>query len=175
MPSPTIDPASRLNRARSSPIGTPHSSAQGTPKSGSARLPAQAADTVAQIVAHAAAPGQSLEDILRRLIFAALGAQQKYGPELYRHLEHVPNAVFRRRLTEAKRDLIDFMKALLEAHRQRLRVKDLDLAAFVVVNAAEGIGYNAGADLFTERLADEITTLLIRYLVDPRDRASAKR
>lgn len=35
------------------------------------------------------------------------------------------------------------------------------------VSAAEGIGHNASATIFNERLADEVTTLLVRYLIDP--------
>lgn len=137
----------------------------------------QAGDTLSRIVAEAPAPGQPLEETLRSLVFAALAAQREYGPELYRQLEHVPNAVFRRRLTEAKRTLRDLVKSLLEAHRDRLRVRDLDLAAFVAVNAAEGIGYNASAKMFDERLAEEVTALLVRYLLgtDPPSRRVSSR
>ncbi len=41
---------------------------------------------------------------------------------------------------------------------------DLDLAAFIVVSTAEGIGSNASRDQFGDRLAEEIATLLTFYL-----------
>lgn len=135
----------------------------------------QADNALAEIIADAPALKGPLEWTLRDLVFAALHAQRQYGPELYRQLEHVPNALLRRRLAEAKRHLTDYVRSLLETDRKRLRVSDLDLAAFVVVNAVEGIGYNAAPDMFNERLAEEVTTLLVRYLVDkPRTRRSVQ-
>ena len=89
------------------------------------------------------------------------------GPEFARSLEHVPGAVFRRRLATGRRTVIGFVRQLLEAHRAELRVRDLDLAAFFVVSATEGIGANASAEQFDERLAGEIATLLTRYLTEP--------
>lgn len=140
---------------------------------------------LAQLVAKPLDPARPLEEVVRQLVFTAFHAQQRYGPELYRQLEHVPHAAFRRRLTRAKDQLKTFVRALLERHRDRLRVEDLDLAVFVVVNAAEGVGYNAGADVFNERLADEVSTLVVRYLIEgppsapgaasPRPRARSRR
>jgi len=38
----------------------------------------------------------------------------------------------------------------------------------LIVNAGgEGIGYNASAETFDEQLAEELTTLFARYLLDP--------
>jgi AcrR family transcriptional regulator len=110
--------------------------------------------------------GDPLEVTLHRIIAAGLEAQ-RYGPELLRALEAVPNAVFRRRLTEGKRQLVDYVRALLEDYRRVLRVTDLERAARLIVNAAEGIGYNESRETFDERLADELTTLFVRYLVGP--------
>jgi AcrR family transcriptional regulator len=106
-----------------------------------------------------------LEAALRRIIGAGIGAQ-RHGPELLRALEQIPNAVFRRRLLEGKHRLVAHVRALLEIHRSSLRPLDLDRAAVLMVNAAEGIGYNATTDTFDERLADELTTLFVRYLTD---------
>ena len=106
-----------------------------------------------------------LDVTLRRLVSAGIEAQH-HGPELLRALEQVPNAVFRRRLTAGKRQLIGFVSALLESYRPILRVKDLDRAATLMVNAAEGIGYNATPESFHDELVDDLTMLFVRYLVD---------
>jgi AcrR family transcriptional regulator len=102
---------------------------------------------------------------LRRLISAGICAQ-RHGPELLRALEQVPNAVLRRRLAAGKRQLADFLRALLEVYRDSLRPIDLERAATLLMNAAEGIGYNDGPGGYGERLTDELTTLFMRYLVD---------
>ncbi len=104
-----------------------------------------------------------IQDTLSRVLKLAMGAMRR-GPDFIRSLEQVPGAVFRRRLADARRSVIAFMRQLLEAHHQELRVTDLDLAAFIAVSAAEGIGSNVSADLFGDRLAEEIAMLLTRYL-----------
>ncbi len=122
------------------------------------------ADVLAKIRASPPDPSRPLADTLRDLIVVGIKAQH-YGPDLMRALEFVPNALFRRRLTTAKKDLIAYVRSLLEAHRTELRVHDLDLTAALMVNAAEGIGYNATPKEFDERLADELTTLFCRYVL----------
>jgi AcrR family transcriptional regulator len=108
-------------------------------------------------------PSRPLEDTLRRT-FASLLRAMAHGPELIRQLECVPNALLRRRVAERKGRSLAFVRSLLEAHRAELQVEDLDLAAFLVVNASEGVGVNASPELFGERLADELTRLFARYL-----------
>ena len=102
---------------------------------------------------------------LRDVISAGIRAQ-RHGPELLHALEYVPNAIFRRRLREGKQQLTGFVVTLLEAYRGDLRTTDLNRAAALIVNAAEGIGYNASAETFDEELAEELTTLFARYLLD---------
>jgi len=111
-------------------------------------------------------PRQPLHSTLRR-IFGAVLIAMPHGPELFRQLEHVPNALLRRRVAEGKKNLMAFVRGLLEGHRTELRVDDLDLAAFLLVNASEGVGVNASAELWGERLADELTTFFMRYLLNP--------
>jgi hypothetical protein len=48
-------------------------------------------------------------------------------------------------------------------------VTDLDLAAFMIVSAAEGVGANATSEFFGERLARELAVLLKVYLTGPVD------
>ena len=76
----------------------------------------------------------------------------RYGPELFRSLEQVPGATFRRHLAGARQRVIAFVRQLLEQHRVELRDLDLDLAAFIVVSAVEGVGANATAEQLDDRL-----------------------
>jgi len=109
-------------------------------------------------------PRRSLESVLGELFLVAIRSEP-HGPELLRVLECVPNAALRRRIAEAKGHVVGFVRSLLESYQDRLRVRDLDLAAYVVVNAAEGLGYNASRELFGQRLAAEAATLFARYLL----------
>jgi AcrR family transcriptional regulator len=104
-----------------------------------------------------------LHDTLERVVQLGMAAM-RHGPDFMRSLEQVPGAVFQRHLAVARESVIGFMRKLLEARRQELRVDDLDLAAFIVVSAAEGIGGNVSRDRFDDRLAEEIATLLTLYL-----------
>jgi len=101
---------------------------------------------------------------LRRHFVAVLAAMP-HGAELSRRVEHLPNALLRRRVAEGKQSVIARVRRLLEAHRAELQVADLELAAFVLVNASQGVGLEAGPELFGERLAAELTTLFTRYLL----------
>ena len=98
-----------------------------------------------------------------RILAAAMSAM-RHGPELFRLLEQVPDAALRKRLADARRSVTEFIGQLLEAHREELRVGDLELAAFMVVSAAEGVGGNASRELFEDRLGAELGAMLSRYL-----------
>jgi len=104
-----------------------------------------------------------LRETLRRLIETGIAAQ-RHGPELLRALEHVPNAMLRRRLSQGKRDLVSFLRGILEGYRESLRHVDFERAAKLLVDAAEGIGTNDPEAAYDPRLADELTELFARYL-----------
>ncbi|MGH0028745.1 MAG: TetR/AcrR family transcriptional regulator [Myxococcota bacterium] len=106
-----------------------------------------------------------LESAIRAHLTAGMRAM-RHGPELFRALEAVPDAVFRKHLAASRKGVTRLVRQLLETHRSELRVRDLDLAAFVVVSAVEGVGANATRRDLGGALADELTTLLTRYLVD---------
>lgn len=106
----------------------------------------------------------SIVEALTGIIAAGMGAM-RHGPELYRSLEQVPGASFRRQLGEARTELTGFVRQLLESRRPELRVENLDIAAFVVVSAIEGIAANASREFLNEALAREMTALLESYLV----------
>jgi AcrR family transcriptional regulator len=116
------------------------------------------------MVAVGADPYTPLEELLRRILAASLRSH-RHGPRIYRQLESLPGDRFRRPMAEANRRLAEYLRGLFEAHREQLRVADLDLATFVAIHAAEGLGLHAPADLPEERLLEEAHALLCRYLL----------
>ncbi len=108
--------------------------------------------------------GDSLTETLRRLITVAVDAWS-YGPQLYRQLEQVPDQALQNRVAEAKTLLSEFIRSLLETHRAQLRVQDLDVATFVVINAATGLSTNATPEMYGVPLIETTVELLERYLV----------
>ena len=105
-----------------------------------------------------------LMQTLRRLLTVAVEAW-RYGPLLYQRLEQVPDAALQRRVAEAKKLLTEFTRSLLERHRADLRVRDLDVATYVVINASIGLSANATPELYGERYVDMTAELLERYLI----------
>ncbi len=108
-------------------------------------------------------PQEPIADALRSLLRALVRAQPE-APALYRSLEHVPNALFRRRVEEARGGVIAWVRNFLAQRRRELRVRDLDTAAFVIVAAAEGVAMTASPEFYRKRGADELATLFTRYL-----------
>lgn len=109
-------------------------------------------------------PRGSLESAVRNVLRTLVDARPD-APALYRSLEHVPNALFRRRVTEARGAAVAWVRSLLVAHRRELRVRDLDAAAFIVVAAAEGVALNASPEFFQTRGVGEMAALFTRYLM----------
>jgi AcrR family transcriptional regulator len=105
-----------------------------------------------------------LPEILSHVLALVMQAT-RFGPELFRVLEQVPDAVFRRRLAAARETVIATVKALLESHRSELAVDDVDLAAFILVSASEGVGGNATREMYDDRLRAELATMFERYLM----------
>lgn len=108
-------------------------------------------------------PTVPLADALRDLLSSIIRARPE-APTLYRALEQVPNGLFRRRVSEARGSVVQWIRDLLATHRRELRVRDLDAASFVVVAAAEGIAMNASSEFYLNRGVDEVATLFARYL-----------
>jgi AcrR family transcriptional regulator len=108
-------------------------------------------------------PEQPLLPQLSQLLRAGMRAM-RHGPELFRSLEHASEAVFQAHLTRARSQVVGFIRQLLEEHRDELRVRDLDLAAFVAVTAVEGVAAAASNERFDERLLAELEDLLRTYL-----------
>jgi len=112
-------------------------------------------------------PEEPLADSLQRLLQLLVRARPD-APVLYRSLEQVPNALFRRRVAEARGSVIEWVGEFLASHRKEIRVPDLGVAAFLVVAAAEGVAMNASLEFYRARGADELSTMLTRYLTGGR-------
>jgi AcrR family transcriptional regulator len=108
-------------------------------------------------------PQEPIADALRSLLRALVRAQPE-APALYRSLEHVPNALFRRRVEEARGSVVAWVRNFLAQRGRELRVRDLDTATFVIVAAAEGVAMTASPEFYRKRGADELATLFTRYL-----------
>lgn len=108
-------------------------------------------------------PDLPLADALRILLSSIIRARPD-APTLYRALEQVPNGLFRRRVSEARGSVVEWVHDFLSTHRRELRVRDFDAAAFVIVAAAEGIAMNATPEFYRGRGAEEVATLFSRYL-----------
>jgi AcrR family transcriptional regulator len=108
-------------------------------------------------------PDLPLADALRILLSSIIRARPE-APTLYRALEQVPNGLFRRRVSDARGGVVEWIRGFLSTHRREVRVRDFEVAAFVIVAAAEGIAMNASPEFYRNRGADEVTTLFTRYL-----------
>ncbi len=108
-------------------------------------------------------PDESFAKGLRRLL-QLLVESRPDAPMLYRALEQVPDALFRRRVAEARGSVVDWVREFLASHRSEIQVPDLDVAAFMVVATAEGVAINASVEFYRERIADELAMVFTRYL-----------
>jgi AcrR family transcriptional regulator len=108
-------------------------------------------------------PREPLADTLSRVLRMLVRAQPE-APSLFRSLEQVPHALFRRRVAAARENIVAWVRDLLALHRKDLRVQDLETAAFVLVAAAEGVTMSASPAFFRDRGADEVALLFMRYL-----------
>ena len=80
-------------------------------------------------------PAVPVADALGILLSSIIRARPE-APTLYRALEQVPNGLFRRRVAEARGNVVEWLRDFLSTHRRELRVRDLEAAAFVIVAAS---------------------------------------
>src|SRR5258708_31515081 len=99
-------------------------------------------------------------------------------PKLHRVLtEQVPRVGRLERLFDIEANTTAMVRAYLEARRDEIRPRDLDLAAFVLVQTVEALTHGAvlrrpellerPADPRAACLEDEITAVVVRYLTAP--------
>jgi len=96
----------------------------------------------------------------------------RVNPKLHRVLtEQVPRVGRLENVQAVGRETYALVRAYLEAHREELTVTDTDLAAFMCVTTVEALTHaavvdrpDALSDVEADRLVDEVTLLMLRYL-----------
>jgi AcrR family transcriptional regulator len=116
------------------------------------------------------------EEVATLMIRAMLAAQQA-EPRLHRALvEQVPRIGALRRLHELFTNYERLVAAWLEEHLERIEVKDVETAAFVLVAAVEGLVNRAILDrpelVSSGKIEEHILRLVLAYVV-PSHAASA--
>jgi AcrR family transcriptional regulator len=114
---------------------------------------------------------EPVEKAVHKLIAIAVESH-RVDPKLHRVLaEQVPRVGKLEKLEAFSRENYTLFKTYLEAHRDELRVDDLELASFVCVTSIEALTHNAVlhyskmfSDETMEALIEEGTRLVIGYL-----------
>jgi AcrR family transcriptional regulator len=112
-----------------------------------------------------------IEVAARELVSIMLDAH-RIDPKLHRVLvEQVPRTRRLENIESIERETFGLVRDYLEAHRDQLDVADPDVAAFVCVTAVEALTHAAVVrrpeiltDEKAERLVDDVTRLIVRYL-----------
>jgi len=125
-----------------------------------------------QTAQEAATSARSIEDTVRGYI-KAMVELHAVDPVLHRVLtEQVPRINGLSIIRELTRDAYGLVRAWLESQRSHLREVDLDAAAFVLVTSVEATTHSLMAEkpasLTTQKLIDEVSELVLRYLGAPR-------
>jgi len=112
-----------------------------------------------------------LEPAVRKLVAVAVKAH-RVNPKLHRVLaEQIPRVGKLENVETFNRDNFTLFQSFLEAHRDELRVEDLELASFVCVTSIEALTHNAVLH-HSKALSDEAmaglveagTRLVVGYL-----------
>jgi AcrR family transcriptional regulator len=112
-----------------------------------------------------------IEPAVRKLVAVAVKAHQ-VNPKLHRVLaEQIPRVSKLENVETFNRDNFTLFQNFLEAHRDELRVADLELASFVCVTAIEALTHNAVlhhsktlSDEAMDGLVEAGTRLVVGYL-----------
>jgi AcrR family transcriptional regulator len=112
-----------------------------------------------------------IEIAARELVSVMMDAHH-VNPKLHGVLaEQVPRTGRLENIEAINREAYALVRAYLEAHRDELDTADLDVAAFICVTAVEALTHAAVVrppegltDEKAERLVDEVTRLVVKYL-----------
>ncbi|WP_447762264.1 TetR/AcrR family transcriptional regulator [Sphingopyxis panaciterrae] len=121
--------------------------------------------------AFAKANGKPLAAAIRLLVVAAIDAH-RVDPELHRVLaEQTPRSGALANIELFQRDAHSIFRSYLEENRSGIRVRDLDLAAFICVTSIEALTHTAVihrpdilVDERVEQLVEETSGLIAGYL-----------
>jgi AcrR family transcriptional regulator len=99
----------------------------------------------------------------------AMFAAHRVEPKLHRVFsEQLPKLAGREALQRWSEETEQMIRGVLERHRERLRPRDLELAAFLLLHAVDAITHAAvilrPRYLEREALAEEVSELVMRYL-----------
>jgi AcrR family transcriptional regulator len=116
---------------------------------------------------------EPLEVATRELVRVMIDAH-RVDPRLHRALvEQVPRVGRLENIRAIDREAYALIRAYLEAHRDELRIADLDVASFVCVATVEALTHAAVVnrpDVLADKsgvFADEVTRLVVGYLRGP--------
>ncbi|MFO0661883.1 MAG: TetR/AcrR family transcriptional regulator [Polyangiaceae bacterium] len=110
--------------------------------------------------------------VATRALVSALVDAHAIEPKLHRvFAEQLPRVGrLRQRIEDVQVTACEMVRPYLELHRDKVRPRDLDLATFVVVHTVEALAHSGIVDaappIDRETLTDEITDIVIRYLVE---------
>jgi AcrR family transcriptional regulator len=108
----------------------------------------------------------------RALVKLMIKAHGK-DPKLHKiFTEQVPRIGRMNRLHEVERQIGERLRVFVEAHAHELRIQNVELCLFIVVSVVEALTHMTVVDhpgrFDEEELVDEITTLVVRYVMrDP--------
>lgn len=129
------------------------------------------ADMMAELMAKlGAAQGLPLRPALRVMI-DGLMAHHADKPRVHQVLiEEIPRIAGLERMLEMDRMMVDMIAVALTHREERLRPQNVELAAFTLVHAVQGVMHAAVLErpelLTGEDLTAEITDLIARYLLE---------
>ncbi len=153
-------------------------------------FPSKEAVIFALVERHVQRMQKQLEDHVQQFVDApveevvpayvkAMFEVHRVEPKLHRVFqEQLPRLAGREEFQRWSETTEGVVRAYLETHRERLRPTDLDLAAFLLVHSVEAV-IHAVAILkprYLERsvLADEVSQLVLRYLLDDPKKAARR-
>jgi hypothetical protein len=124
-------------------------------------------DATAHILAE-----DGFDDLVKTLIRSIMQAHAE-SPKLRRAIiEELPQIGRPARLAELKQNMQRSVEALLAARHSRIKVKDISMAAFVIVNTVEHLTHVAETSSLGPRelgrLERELNDLILAYLVGRR-------
>ena len=113
-----------------------------------------------------------VEEGARALVRVMIDAH-RVNPKLHRVLaEQIPRVGRLDNIQAIDREAHALVRAYLDAHREELAVSDTNLAAFVCVRTVEALTHAAVVDrpdaindVEADRFVDEVTRLILRYLM----------
>jgi hypothetical protein len=119
-----------------------------------------------------AAADHDLPDLVKALIRSTMQAHAANPKLRCAIIEELPRIGRPARIAELKRGIHQSVVALLSARRSRIKVRDIPMAAFLIINTVEHltqVAQTAGHDAHDlARLERELNDLVLAYLVEAR-------